>query len=101
MPTTPIEAYAPKLEFFDHTDYMTFEHASEKKDLMDQIDSIFSTATVKVGSKFIIVDGEEVEISMNSKTWNDCVYMPVDAVDLICGSATTFDAAAKTVTIAK
>ena len=58
-------------------------------------------ATVKVGSKFIIVDGQEVEISMNSKTWNGCVYMPVDAVDMICGSTTAFDTAAKTVTITK
>lgn len=34
MPSTEIEAYAPKLEFFDHTDYTTFEHAREEKDLI-------------------------------------------------------------------
>lgn len=59
------------------------------------------TATVKIGSKFIIIDGQEKEISMNSKTWNGCVYMPVDAIDLICGTTTTCNFEAKTVVINK
>lgn len=59
------------------------------------------SSDVKVGSGFILVNGEEKQISLNSKTWNDCVYMPIDAIDMICGTTTTFDLASKTVTIAR
>ena len=44
---------------------------------------------------------EELKLSINSKTWNNCIYMATDGIDLIAGTTTTVDAAAKTVTIAK
>lgn len=34
MPSTPIEAYAPKLSFFDYTDYTTFGREGEKRNLI-------------------------------------------------------------------
>lgn len=60
-----------------------------------------TTTDVKIGSKFMVVNDVEQEISLNSKTWNDCVYMPIDAIDMMCGTTTTYDLGAKTVTIAR
>ncbi|MDO5377654.1 MAG: substrate-binding domain-containing protein [Clostridia bacterium] len=56
---------------------------------------------VKIGSKFIEVNDVERQISLNSKTWNDCVYMPTDAIDMMCGTTTTYDLEAKVITIAR
>lgn len=36
---------------------------------------------------------------MNSSIWNDCVYMPVDGVDAICGTSSQVDSLQKTVSI--
>ncbi len=58
-------------------------------------------STVKIGSSFIIVNDVEYPISINSKTWDNCVYMPIDAIDLICGTTTTVDATAKIIDITK
>ena len=58
-------------------------------------------AVVKIGSGFIIVNDEEKQLSLNSKTWNNCVYMPVDGIDMIAGTTTVVDTANKTVTISK
>ena len=60
-----------------------------------------NNAVVKVGSGFIKVNDEELKLSINSKTWNKCIYMPTDGIDLIAGTTTAVDTAAKIVAIVK
>lgn len=54
-----------------------------------------------IGAGWVTVNGEEKPLAFNSKTWNKCVYMPIDGIDLICGTTTTANAGARTIAIAR
>jgi|GEM_PF-454835 len=59
------------------------------------------TSTLYVGSGWIIVNGKETGLSYNSRVWDNCIYMPVDGIDLMCGTKTSVKDGARTVSINK
>jgi len=42
----------------------------------------------RVGSGWMIVDGKENPLTLNSKVWGNCIYMPIDGIDMMCGTKT-------------
>ena len=93
--------HAMYVPLFDTLDALGATYTYDDAELEYTITCGDNTSVVKVGSGFIKVNDEEVQLSINSKTWNKCVYMPTDGIDLIAGTTTAVDTAAKTVTIAK
>lgn len=54
-------------------------------------------SVVKAGSGFIIVDEKELPLSLNSKVWNGCVYMPSDGIEMISGVSCEINTQSKTI----
>lgn len=87
------------LPLFDTLDAIGATYTYDEEEVEYHIECGENTAVVRAGSGFILVNDQEYELSLNSKVWNECLYMPSDGMDLICGTKTDVDTQNKTVTV--
>lgn len=87
--------------FFDTLDALGATYSYDTTEKQYNITCGDIQSVVKIGSGFINVGDTEKQLSLNSKNWDGCTYMPVDGIDYICGTTNTVNDTDKTVAFTK